>query len=46
MSKSVKNARDFVDEYTSKNNKTLYMLGGGRLINLKNLGNNVYVVSD
>ncbi|MDR1695227.1 MAG: adenosylhomocysteinase [Endomicrobium sp.] len=34
MSKSVKNVRDFVDEYTLKNNKTVCVLGEGRLINL------------
>ncbi|MCL2485711.1 MAG: adenosylhomocysteinase [Endomicrobia bacterium] len=34
MSKSVKNVRDFVDEYTLKNNKTICVLGEGRLINL------------
>lgn len=34
MSKSVKNVRDFVDEYTLKNNKTICILGEGRLINL------------
>jgi adenosylhomocysteinase len=33
-SKSVKNVRDFVDEYTLKNNKTVCVLGEGRLINL------------
>ncbi|MDR3256230.1 MAG: adenosylhomocysteinase [Endomicrobium sp.] len=34
ISKSVKNVRDFVDEYTLKNNKTIFVLGEGRLINL------------
>jgi adenosylhomocysteinase len=34
ISKSVKNVRDFVDEYTLRNNKTLRVLGEGRLINL------------
>jgi adenosylhomocysteinase len=34
MSESVKNVRDFVDECTLKNNKTIYVLGEGRLINL------------
>jgi len=34
MSKSVKNVRDFVDEYTLKNDKTICVLGEGRLINL------------
>jgi adenosylhomocysteinase len=34
MSKSVKILRDFVDEYTLRNSKTLYMLGEVRLINL------------
>ena len=34
MSKSVRNVRDFVDEYTLKNNKTICVLGEGRLINL------------
>ena len=34
MSKSVKNVRDFTDEYTLKNNKKICVLGEGRLINL------------
>lgn len=34
ISKSVKNVRDFVDEYTLRNNKALCVLGEGRLINL------------
>jgi adenosylhomocysteinase len=34
ISKSIKNVRDFVNEYTLRNNKTLYVLGEGRLINL------------
>ncbi|MDR2192426.1 MAG: adenosylhomocysteinase [Endomicrobium sp.] len=34
MSKSVKNVRNFVDEYTLKNGKTVCVLGEGRLINL------------
>jgi adenosylhomocysteinase len=34
LSKSIKNVRDFVDEYTLKNNKTICVLGEGRLINL------------
>jgi adenosylhomocysteinase len=34
ISKFVKNVRDFVDEYTLRNNKTLCVLGEGRLINL------------
>ena len=34
MSKQVKNVRDFVDEYTLKNGKTVCVLGEGRLINL------------
>ncbi|MDR3071677.1 MAG: adenosylhomocysteinase [Endomicrobium sp.] len=34
VSKSVKNVRDFVDEYTLKNNKTIYVLSQGRLVNL------------
>jgi adenosylhomocysteinase len=33
-SKSVRNVRDFVDEYTLKNNRTVCVLGEGRLINL------------
>lgn len=34
MSKNVKNVRDFVDEYTLKNNKKICVLAQGRLINL------------
>jgi len=34
ISKFVKNVRDFIDEYTLRNNKTLCVLGEGRLINL------------
>lgn len=34
MSKSVKNVRDFVEEYTLKSNKTVCVLAEGRLINL------------
>ncbi|MDR1195391.1 MAG: adenosylhomocysteinase [Endomicrobium sp.] len=34
MSKSVKNVRDFTDEYTLKSNKKICVLGEGRLINL------------
>ncbi len=34
MSKSVKKVREFVDEYRLKNNKTICVLGEGRLINL------------
>ncbi|MCL2145371.1 MAG: adenosylhomocysteinase [Endomicrobia bacterium] len=34
MSKSIKNVRDFTDEYTLKNNKKICVLGEGRLINL------------
>jgi len=34
MSKSIKIVRDFVEEYTLKNNKTICVLGEGRLINL------------
>lgn len=34
MSKSVRNVREFVDEYTLKNNKTVCVLADGRLINL------------
>lgn len=34
ISKSVKNVRDFVDEYTLKNNKKICLLAEGRLINL------------
>ncbi|MCL2334593.1 MAG: adenosylhomocysteinase [Endomicrobia bacterium] len=34
MSKSVKTVRDFVEEYTLKNNKKICVLGEGRLINL------------
>jgi adenosylhomocysteinase len=34
MSKSVRNVRDFVDEYTLKNGKTVCILGEGRLVNL------------
>jgi adenosylhomocysteinase len=34
MSKSVKNVRDFTDEYVLKNGKSVYILGEGRLINL------------
>lgn len=34
MSKSVTVARDFVEEYKLKNNRRVYLLGEGRLINL------------
>lgn len=34
MSKSVKNVREFVDEFTMKNNKKICVLADGRLINL------------
>jgi adenosylhomocysteinase len=34
MSKSVKNVRDFTDEYTLRSNKKICVLGEGRLINL------------
>ena len=34
MSKSRRTIRDFVEEYTLKNGKRLYLLGEGRLINL------------
>ncbi|MEW6008688.1 MAG: adenosylhomocysteinase [Candidatus Omnitrophota bacterium] len=34
MSKSIKRIRDFVDEYTLKNNRKIYLLGEGRLVNL------------
>ncbi|MDR2426240.1 MAG: adenosylhomocysteinase [Endomicrobium sp.] len=34
ISKSVTNVRNFTDEYTLKNNKKIYVLGEGRLINL------------
>ncbi|MFN7170545.1 MAG: adenosylhomocysteinase, partial [Candidatus Omnitrophota bacterium] len=34
MSKKKKRIRDFLDEYTLKNGKKIYLLGEGRLINL------------
>lgn len=34
ISKSKRATRDFVDEYTLKNNRKIYILGEGRLINL------------
>lgn len=34
LSKSKRRLRDFVDEYTLKNRKKIYLLGEGRLINL------------
>lgn len=34
MSRSVRRVREFVDEYTLKNGKKIYILGEGRLINL------------
>ena len=34
ISKSKRTTRDFVDEYTLKNNRKIYVLGEGRLINL------------
>lgn len=34
LSKSIKNVRPFVDEYTMKNGKRIRLLGEGRLINL------------
>ena len=34
LSKKVRTTRDFVEEFTLKNNKKLYLLGEGRLINL------------
>lgn len=34
ISKSKRPTRDFVDEYTLKNNRKIYILGEGRLINL------------
>ena len=34
MAKSKRATRDFVDEYTLKNNRKIYLLGQGRLINL------------
>ena len=34
LSKKVRRIRDFVDEYTLSNNKKIYLLGEGRLINL------------
>jgi adenosylhomocysteinase len=34
MSKSIRNVRDFVDEYTLKDGKTVCILGEGRLVNL------------
>ncbi|MEJ2697205.1 MAG: adenosylhomocysteinase [Candidatus Sulfobium sp.] len=34
MAKSRRQIRDFVEEYTLKNNKKIYLLGEGRLINL------------
>ncbi len=34
MAKSKRNIRDFVDEYTLKDGRRLYLLGEGRLINL------------
>ncbi len=34
ISKTRRNTRDFVEEFTLKNNKKIYLLGEGRLINL------------
>ena len=34
ISKARRNTRDFVEEFTLKNNKKIYLLGEGRLINL------------
>jgi len=34
MSKKITKIKDFVDEYTLQNNKKIYLLGEGRLINL------------
>jgi adenosylhomocysteinase len=34
IAKSKRATRDFVDEYTMKNNRKIYVLGEGRLINL------------
>lgn len=34
MSKAQRTIRDFVEEYTMKNGKRIYLLGEGRLINL------------
>jgi len=34
IAKSIRSTRDFVDEYTLKNNRKIYLLGQGRLINL------------
>lgn len=34
MAKSKRLIRDFVEEYTLKNNKRIYLLGEGRLVNL------------